>query len=149
MRRCHVTERPKRLFNKLSFFSKIGKVCERVVRSVCCTRFCVRVSCRSRASCTPSAHRHVASSCFSIDLFALQPSFTICDQSSLQLQTTYACACSNTHTHTPARLAAPPGSHTPWRTDVSKPVGKRGGEVLFSNFQMKNNSALASVPHTL
>lgn len=32
----------------------------------------------------------------------------------------------NTHTHTPGPLAAPPGSHTPWRTDASTPGGKRG-----------------------
>lgn len=42
---------------------------------------------RWRTSCRPSAHRLVAPSCFSIDLFALKPSFTKCDQPRLQLQT--------------------------------------------------------------
>lgn len=60
----------------------------------------LRVTFRIRASCKPWAHRRVAWSCFSIDLFALQPSFTICDQPRLQLQTAQVYARSNTPTHT-------------------------------------------------
>lgn len=53
----------------------------------------------SRTSWAPSAYRRFAGSCFSIDLFALQPTSRIRDRLSLQLQTTYARACSKTHTH--------------------------------------------------
>lgn len=77
------------------------------------------------ASCTASANRLHAQSCFSIDLFAPKPSFRVCAWVHIQLQTTYvrllkhawadARRCTQTHTHTctPGQLAAPPGSHTP------------------------------------
>lgn len=106
----------------------------------------------NRASWTASTNRLLARSCFSIDLFAPKPSFTVCAWVHIQLQTTYArllkyaWADAQTHMHarTPAQLAAPPGSHTPWRTDVSKPVGKQGGgELLFCNLQ----NALPSMHH--
>lgn len=45
------------------------------------------------------------------------------------------------HGGTPAQLAAPRGSHTPWRRGVSKPVVKQGGiERLFCNVQNATTS---------
>lgn len=47
------------------------------------------------------------------------------------------------HSHTPGLLAVPPGSHTPWRTDVSMP-GTKTGEVLFSNSTSEDSSTGSS-----
>lgn len=44
----------------------------------------------SRASWTASTNRLLARSCFSIDLFAPKPIFTVCAWVHIQLQTTYA-----------------------------------------------------------
>lgn len=49
----------------------------------------------------------------------------------------------HTHTHTPAQLVAPPGSRTPWTTDVSTPVGK--GNSSFINHYQNSSFHIATL----
>lgn len=102
----------------------------------------------SRASWTASTNRLLARSCFSIDLFAPKPSFTVCAWVHIQLQTTYArllkYAWADAQTHMHARTNAHLHS-----SQLLQDLTHLGGQMFPSLLENKEEENFYSVTYKM